>query len=140
VGSRQIKEFKRNPVNGGELSVDSALYLGYGPLHWNKDCKSVEPSAEQSIGRGQVRARYSYGSRGAELTISMREEFVDEVEQAICLMHRYGALGGRSANRWGSISVENLEAPGMVPLRKYDDCFSCSWPHAIGSDAKGPLI
>jgi CRISPR-associated protein Cmr1 len=64
------------------------------------------------------------------------------LEQALWLMDRFGTLGGRSRNGWGSFSLQSeSDAPltGMLPLREWTACLDRDWPHAIGKDAR-PLI
>jgi CRISPR-associated protein Cmr1 len=59
-------------------------------------------------------------------------------------MDRYGTLGGRSRNGWGSLDLEPRgETPaltGQVPLRDWERCLGLDWPHALGQDGTGPLI
>ncbi|MCX8006304.1 MAG: hypothetical protein N2688_15365, partial [Burkholderiaceae bacterium] len=66
--------------------------------------------------------------------------------RALSLASRYGAVGGRSRNGWGSFQLDltgesanalDDEAP---PTRPWRDCLDRDWPHAIGRDDEGPLI
>ncbi|PIX74841.1 MAG: hypothetical protein CO164_05420 [Rhodocyclales bacterium CG_4_9_14_3_um_filter_68_10] len=110
--------------------VGSQLYLGYGPL------KSSNGTALK--GNAAIQAGES-----ATLSLAVPDAHAAHIELALTLMHRYGTVGGRSRNGWGSFSLKPLgETPplgGKVPLRPLGDALGLDWPHAIGQDAK-PLI
>jgi len=80
----------------------------------------------------------------ATLSFAYPEESATLIEHALWLMHRYGSVGGRSRNGWGSyeLTPDNGTPPlsGKLPLRDWRDCLALDWPHAIGRDEKGPLI
>ena len=103
-------------------------YLGYGPFQKQK-------AALQARGC-------------AILSLAVPEEYEEDINNALALIHRFGTVGGRSRNGWGSVSLEPKDGTPEFELdtraftspledaleRKRD------WPHAIGCDTKGPLI
>ncbi len=108
--------------------VDSALYLGLGPLVRDKRATMLKTNA--AIQEGET----------ASLSIAVPDEHAPCVEQALMLMHRYGAVGGRSRNGWGSFSLVGVdESSKLSPLRLWRDALKLDWPHAIGQDER-PLI
>jgi len=117
--------------SGNLKPVGSALYLGYGPLTF-KGGTSLKAAA--AIGNGEE----------AKLRIAFPEAQAGCLTRALWLMDRYGTLGGRSRNGWGSFSLEPVEpAPDLahVPCsRPWRDCLDRDWPHAIGQDENGALI
>ncbi|MCX7628198.1 MAG: hypothetical protein N2Z69_07310 [Methylophilaceae bacterium] len=111
--------------------VGSALYLGYGPLAYQK---STTLKANAAIQAGET----------ATLSLAVPEKHADLITQALMLMHHYGTVGGRSRNGWGSYTLKPLkETPtfkGLTPLRDWRACLDLDWPHAIGKDENGALI
>ncbi|GAB4180420.1 MAG: hypothetical protein Fur0039_25110 [Rhodocyclaceae bacterium] len=110
--------------------VGSQLYLGYGPL---KFANGTALKGNAAIQAGE----------SATLSLAVPDEHAARIRQALTLMDRYGTLGGRSRNGWGSFSLTPLgntpSLGGEVPLRPISDALRLDWPHAIGKDAK-PLI
>jgi CRISPR-associated protein Cmr1 len=116
-------------VNNG-MSVDSGLYLGFGPV--------VLP-------RGQSQPQLkSPPALQAEESAILKGAFPEKnqalLDRAFELMGWFGALGGRSRNGWGSFMLlgANDEEP-LLPLREWQRCLDRDWPHAIGSDDRGAL-
>ncbi len=111
--------------------VGAQLYLGYGPLIFRQGTKLKTNAAIQA---GET----------AALAVAFPDEHAKRLECALSLMHRFGAVGGRSRNGWGSYVLEPAESTsalsGPVPLRNWKECLQVDWPHAIGQDDKGPLI
>lgn len=122
-------------VDNGK-QVGSDLYLGFGPLVNHKG----------SVALKQGPAIKSEDE--AKLSIAYPETSAQELELAFNLLHKFGALGGRSRNAWGSFSLtpENIDLSEYsmrfsLPLRTLSDCLRLDWPHAIGQDIEGhPLI
>lgn len=120
----------------GGMQISSALYLGYGPL------QSGGPSGTQlkeapAIDHGE----------SAKLRLAFPREHEPELLTALALIDHYGALGGRSRNGWGSLSLEvqsGAALPKIQPdspwVRDWRDALGLDWPHAIGKDGQGPLI
>jgi CRISPR-associated protein Cmr1 len=118
-----------------KFAVGSDLYLGYGPLTLPKGAKTPTLKANAAIQAGE----------SATLSLAVPEEHAARIERALWLMNRYGTLGGRSRNGWGSFAL-TPPAPGKesgeretLPLRPWRDCLDRDWPHAIGVDDQGPL-
>ncbi|HLS05805.1 MAG TPA: RAMP superfamily CRISPR-associated protein [Wenzhouxiangella sp.] len=117
-------------VGRGGRSVGSALYLGYGPLTYKSGGSALK--GETAIQDGET----------STLSIAAPTADVAVLARVLHLIHRYGAMGGRSRNGWGSVYLEGLskdEAPN-TPLNQFEDCFNQSFPHAIAQDEEGPLI
>lgn len=117
----------------GEASlVGSDLYLGYGPL------------AFQNGGTGLKNNAAIQADASANLSMAFPDAHTDLLQQAIWLMDRFGALGGRSRNGWGSFQLTPEESStalqGKLPLRNWQDALLLDWPHAIGQDSIGPLM
>lgn len=117
--------------------VGSQLYLGYGPLKFDKGTVLKANAAIQP-------------NEAATLSLAVPDDHWPRINHALFLMARYGALGGRSRNGWGSFSLlalplgdcsgEDAQLARSLPLRNWRDCLGCDWPHAIGQDDHGPLI
>ncbi|MEL5850141.1 MAG: hypothetical protein U7M05_12400 [Candidatus Igneacidithiobacillus chanchocoensis] len=131
VSHPEVKNREGKPV-----PVGSALYLGYGPLTFDNGKHATALKANAAIQAGEESTLgLAYPSTAAAL-----------IERALWLAHRYGTLGGRSRNGWGSFDLLPLP-PGegwgegqTPPLRNWKDCLDRDWPHAIGKDDKGALI
>jgi CRISPR-associated protein Cmr1 len=112
----------------GERS-DPLQYLGYGPVDKGKLKRPPALVAEAA----------------ADLLLRLPAEHRDEIRLALALLSHFGNLGGRSRNGWGSLRIEAIDLP---PLRDVigqhclavEDCLRRTWPHAVGKDAKGPLL
>ncbi|MDR3298522.1 MAG: hypothetical protein LBU43_00595 [Candidatus Accumulibacter sp.] len=116
------------------VPVDVGLYLGYGPVTLPKGVKEPQLKKGAAIHAGE----------SAELRLAYPEKHAPLLDYALWLMNRFGTLGGRSRNGWGSFSLTEKEgtAPlqGKLPVRDWKDCLGLDWPHAIGKDEKAPLI
>ncbi len=119
----------RNPVG-------SALYLGYGPLVYDKQRRATMLKTNAAIQAGEH----------ASLMIAYPDDVSSLLERALWLMDRYGTIGGRCRNGWGSFTIEPKDEASKkaleghyVPLRRWVDCMNQDWPHAIGQDDQ-PLI
>jgi len=120
---------------GNLMPVGSTLYLGYGPLVFDRDNRRTALK-----GNAAIQAREE-----ATLAIACPESAAPRLEHALWLMDRFGTLGGRARNGWGSYHL--LPSPlgrgaggEGLPVRPWRDCLNLDWPHAIGKDEKGPLI
>lgn len=129
----EVKNKQGNPV-----PVGSALYLGFGPLLYDNAARRTTLKANAAI----------QADESATISIAMPEAHASILQRALWLMDRYGTLGGRSRNGWGSYALHpHPEGEGWgegqrPPLRNWRDCLDhdWDWPHAIGQDEKGPLI
>lgn len=119
--------------------VGAQLYMGYGPLTYNKDKKQTDLKAAAAIQAKEV----------ADLSIAFPSgDEAARLRRALWLMHQYGTLGGRSRNGWGSFSLTPegeatpelsgaLDSSLLLPWR---DALAHDWAQAIGRDERGPLI
>lgn len=116
--------------------VGSSLYLGYGPLIYDNQRRATGMKAA-------IQADES-----ATLSVAFPATHAPGIERALWLMDRFGTLGGRSRNGWGSFQLAPADdrTPTLgatpLPLRPWHECLTgeWDWPHAIGCDDSGPLI
>ncbi len=127
----KVKNREGNPV-----PVGASLYQGFGPLVYDNQQRKTTLKANAAIQAGEE----------ATLSIAVPDEHAPRLACALWLMDRYGTLGGRSRNGWGSYALLPSPAGGgaggedMPPLRSWQDCLALDWPHAIGRDGNGALI
>ena len=122
-----------NPVSHQEVKrkVDALLYMGYGPVTLPKGAQQATLKTNAAI----------QAEESAVLRLAYPEEHGELLEQALWLMDRFGTLGGRSRNGWGSFSLRgDTQLTRKLPLRDWTECLDCDWPHAIGKDDAGALI
>lgn len=113
--------------------VGASLYLGYGPLIYDRQTRQTTLKAPPSI-----EARTS-----AELLLALPESEAGIMERVLALMSLYGAVGGRSRNGWGSFCLvppDGRWPKTALPLRDWRQALELDWPHCIGKDHQGPLI
>lgn len=131
--------------DGRQTPVGSQLYLGYGPLVFRQGTALKANAAIQAGEAATLAIAFPTTHSGAELR-RLLEANAPRLQHALRLMDRYGTLGGRSRNGWGSLAL--LAAPtgsdgatqaAPAPLRPWRDCLGTDWPHAIGRDER-PLI
>lgn len=119
--------------------IGAHLYLGFGPLNFNKgtflgkkDGLNFKPNVAIQAGDS------------ACLRLAFPEEDAGLLDMALALMAHYGTVGGRSRNGWGSFSLAPVdgtpEPRGVAPQRAWRDALGLDWPHAIGRDERGALI
>jgi len=78
---------------------------------------------------------------GARLLLAVPTKEAPLIEQALRLIHLYGAAGGRSRNGWGSLVLDGVQVENYAPpLRDWKEALALDWPHAIGKDNAGALI
>lgn len=127
-------------IQGIPRNIGSHLYLGYGPLEFNKGTKIKKSAAIQSAEK-------------ADLSLIVDDKQIDtDLLEVMQLSHWFGTLGGRARNGWGSakfiaktgelldftqLTVSPLIKKITAPL---DDCLNFDYPTSIGLDAKGQLI
>ncbi|RTZ80010.1 MAG: hypothetical protein DSZ01_02810 [Gammaproteobacteria bacterium] len=112
-------------------SVGADLYLGFGPLTYDRQSRRTALKTNAAIQAGeQATLRLAFPVADAAL-----------LDRALFLIDAFGTLGGRSRNGWGSVSLAGDLPDGKYPLRDWRECLDRDWPHAIGKDGKGvPLI
>jgi CRISPR-associated protein Cmr1 len=128
--------------------VGSDLYLGYGPVTLPRGSDQPKLKSNAAIQVGES-AKLSIAIPSTHQDAGIRqllETNAPRIERALWLMDRYGTLGGRSRNGWGSFALRPLLqaeegwGEGALPSRPWRDCLALDWPHAIGQDEKGALI
>jgi CRISPR-associated protein Cmr1 len=122
--------------------VGAHLYLGYGPLVYDRNSRRTSLKASPVI----------QSDEHAELAIGMPEEQSETINSTLQLMHWFGSIGSRSRNGWGSFVLEgkaiedfDLLQKGNILInnvaRPIEDCLHLDWPHALGLDAENrPLV
>ena len=123
-------------IGAGKNRVAADLYLGYGPVKYDRNTK---------LSRLQNAALQA--GHFATLSLAVPEEYEEDINNALALIHRFGTVGGRSRNGWGSVSLEPepKDGPPEFELGAFtsplEDALKWDWPHAIGVDTNGrPLI
>jgi CRISPR-associated protein Cmr1 len=120
-------------LSTGNFPSPAAVYLGYGPIQNDKSRPAI--SNVNDVNTFSV--------------LVAHDKSGDEVRRAIQLASWFGAVGSRSRNGWGSLSIEGeglkdtsaLSASALGEcLRDWTDCLDLDWPHAIGKDQRGPLV
>lgn len=106
------------------VPVQADLYLGFGPITTKERRAALLPGTT------------------ARLSIAAPDDFpLDELMQ---LVARFGTLGSRSRNSWGSLAVEGIAKPSAQLLgrisRPLVECLREDWPHALGRDEAGLLM
>lgn len=111
--------------------VGAHLYLGYGPLVYERGARRTGLKSPPSIQAGE----------SAELRLAFPTEHGPALLQTLRLIHSFGAVGGRSRNGWGSLWLAGPQwSDSSLPLRNWREALDMDWPHCIGQDEKGPLI
>lgn len=123
-------------------SIGPLLYLGYGPL-----------DAERVTRPGQTRAEYKtvlkrnaaiQAGEFATFSIAVPEEHAVKLQRALWFIDRYGTVGGRSRNGWGSLSLTSLNGTpalsGELPSRPWREALRLDWPHAIGGEEESSTL
>ena len=120
--------------------VGPLLYLGYGPLKLASKATVLKSNAA-------IRA-----DETATLSIAAPESNVEDIRDAVVLMHQYGTVGGRGRNGWGSLVIEPSDHDRLMAQpeqpesrsrrfsRPWRHALKLDWPHAIGVDGTGPLV
>jgi len=123
-------------IGNGKTQVPADLYLGYGPV---KNSRGTPPTALKHNAAIQA-------GDSATLSLAIPGDCEEEIAMALGLIDRFGTLGGRSRNGWGSVRLEpqsGISTPqdGINAFSALlDDALTKDWPHAIGCDKSGMLI
>ena len=148
---------KQWPVGGGTVThpevkfpVGSDLYLGFGPIEYDKTSKSAKLGESKSNG---LKRTAIDDKAKATLRLMFPAVHDTELSAALQLAAWFGTLGSRSRNGWGALHMQaNGESPiAPIPLtrsgierlavtRSLNSCLREDWPHAIGQDRAGPLV
>ena len=123
-------------VNHPEVGrlIASDLYLGFGPVTLPKGASHPTLKAHAALQAWEA----------AQISIAVPDQSAALIQRALWLMDRYGTLGGRSRNGWGSFTLTSHDGEpplsGKSPERPWRQALDSDWPHAIGCDDTGPLI
>lgn len=129
-------------VGQGGQSVGADLYLGYGPLVYEKGRTVLGTVRDTGVKRTAIEPAKAF----AILRLGYPVECEDELTQTLQLVSCFGTFGSRSRNGWGSLHIEGGGITTLSRqllngyLRPLIKCLQVDWPHAIGSDNKGPLV
>lgn len=106
--------------------VGAHLYLGFGPLEFRGDTALKKRAAIQP-------------GEDAEFKLAFDTEHAAPLDTALWLMDRYGTLGGRSRNGWGSFTLTPKEGTAAFSAQldshltsDWKQALTLDWPHAIG--------
>lgn len=140
--------------------IGPLLYLGFGPLG----------VAQEARGRGGYVTVLKHNAalqsgESAVLSLAFPKTEALLLKQALALMDRYGTVGGRSRNGWGSFLLNSetgtsetvtsetvnsrtlnsntgseLARPPFSAIRDWREALELDWPHALGHDERGPLV
>ena len=126
-------------------NVGPALYLGYGPLGYNRDRRTTAFN-EVKGAPGTFRTAIAPSER-ARLRVAVPHAFEGDVMSALRLAAWFGTVGSRSRNGWGSLTLEHEDISALPDLalvvrysRPFEDALKSDWPHAFGSDDRGLLV
>jgi CRISPR-associated protein Cmr1 len=86
--------------NGQRVGGD--LYLGYGPLNYDKAKRATVLKASAAIQSGETAVLR------VALAPNVSKTDSDRIIMAIALINMYGCLGGRSRNGWGSFMLNSM--------------------------------
>ena len=122
----------REPTGSGRqrrgLDTQTIRYLAYGRAETTGANNSAIPAGE----RARLSLAWPKDCPGAEA-----------LPDALGLLHRLGALGGRSNNGWGSCDLVNLPEPKPDLrdfARDWEKALTEPWVHAVGRDETGLLL
>lgn len=128
--------------DGKPVPVGSELYLGFGPLLYDRDNRRSKLKNRAALQADETNT----------LKVALPDTEQPDLHRALTLAHWFGTVGGRSRNGWGSLlwaatdSTPGLPAISRAALensgcsRAVRDCLTLDWPNAIGSDSKGVLV
>jgi CRISPR-associated protein Cmr1 len=118
-----------HPEVGSSRKVGPHAYLAYGPLD-GRGGTMFSDKMNAAIQAGEF----------TNFSLAYPDDHAPLIEQALWLMNRFGTVGGRGRNGWGSYALQGSALTGVAPLRDWKQCLQLDWPHALGQDGKGPLL
>lgn len=128
-------------VSVGKHAVASGLYLGYGPLEYSKEVKGpVLKNKAPALDAGAT-AQLRFAVAPHRNTSKDIRQHRTDLRQALGLMHRFGTVGGRSRNAWGSYELNAVEDIALENyLLDWHRALDDAWVRGLGHDDKGPLL
>lgn len=122
------------PIQSGKNSLPASFYLGYGPLGHKAPPTIAHAPAIDAGASAPLRIAVMPNDR-----VGPNDR--NDIRQALALMHRFGTLGGRSRNGWGSYALGCVDlASAVTPLVDWRQALECDWPTALGRDDHGALL
>lgn len=128
----EVKNFKGHPKK-----INSLVYLGMGPIFWNKNARQME------YNKSRIRSGTEF-----KLNIGFPKNNSDIIK-AVSLLHHFGCIGGRNRNSWGSIEFDDKKNT-IMPLDKllkdslikisFNDCFKLNYASGIPYCKKAYLV
>lgn len=148
---------KQWPVGGGtvphpevKFPVGSDLYLGFGPIEYDKANKSAKLGESKSSG---LKRTAIDDKAKATLRLMFPTAHQADLSSALQLAAWFGTVGSRSRNGWGALQLQANGDNAIAPIsltrssleslsvtRSLTKCLLEDWPHAIGQDGSGPLV
>ncbi|MBK7719901.1 MAG: RAMP superfamily CRISPR-associated protein [Giesbergeria sp.] len=128
--------------------VGSDLYLGFGPLEYDRASRSTSIKHKAAIQAGDCTTFSLAFVPRLEMDVDTRQQHAHNIQTALWLIDRYGTVGGRSRNGWGSIALQPVDdgtaaldgqLSGQLAL-PWQDALQRDWPHVLGTDAQGALV
>lgn len=142
AGERRIQHKEVKDRDGKPTQVGSELYLGFGPLLYDKTTRSTKLKNNAALQESESNV----------LRLALPDAELANLQRAVALTHWFGTVGGRSRNGWGSMIWVAEEGTQPLPAlsasalhlsgctRALKQCLELDWPHAIGSDGAGALV
>lgn len=130
VTQPEVTDQKTNQIR----PIGSSLYLGFGPISGNaikNGGHAIDPNKDS-----------------ATFSLAYPREHDTAIRKTLWLMDRYGTLGGRSRNGWGSALFTEISKANETAYsgalgncaRDWAQCLNEDWAHAVGSEMGRPLI
>ncbi|MDQ6951759.1 MAG: hypothetical protein Q9M26_08850 [Mariprofundales bacterium] len=134
----KLTEWPQRGFQRIDKQVGADRYLGFGPVSFRGKLEHA-PAVDALQERNILIIGFS-----AKCT----PEEIDEITQAVQLAAWFGAIGGRSSNSWGSLSITADTISGSLPtvdaVENYtsslSSCLERDWASALASDRDGPLV
>ncbi|MFP7756013.1 RAMP superfamily CRISPR-associated protein [Thermodesulfobacteriota bacterium B35] len=122
-------------VKQTNYKVGPQAYLGYGPLDGRGGTRLAQ----------KVKAAIAPDEK-AVLSLRFPDEYANEINNVLYLMHCFGAVGGRSRNGWGAFSLAPEDGSPQLAadmnrfFLPWRQALARDWPHGLGRDETGPLV
>lgn len=121
------------PVRGDRNQ--SLPYLGFGPF-----VQPSQPSTRKALNSGtKAKLRINIKGHSSEEA----EGYAQEIDTVFSLIARFGTLGSRSRNGWGSLKLSGSTLQPLNPRlfsRSLADCLKEDWMTGVATDNKGLLL
>ena len=142
--ANEPSEFHKEVGDGGK-KVGTDLYLGFGPIEYDKASKSASLGTSKSS--GQKRTAIDDKTK-ATMSLMFPSDCEAELCAAMQLAAWFGTVGSRSRNGWGALQMAHdhlkrmtrADVESLGVTRQFSECLGEEWPHAIGKDNRGPLV